>query len=117
MVILALTLRPGHLVPPENLNLVPLAGILDEWRNVRGPIGLLNNAGNVALFVPLGFLAVRATGRRGSAIAAAAAFSAGIEFVQYFIGRSADVDDVLLNTAGAALGVALAVLVRPRARA
>jgi VanZ family protein len=49
--------------------------------------------------VPLGFLAVRATGRRGSAIAVAALFSALIESVQYFIGRSADVDDVLLNTA------------------
>lgn len=31
-------------------------------------------------------------------------FSFLIEFVQYFIGRSADIDDLILNTLGAMLG-------------
>ncbi|WP_326837743.1 VanZ family protein [Amycolatopsis rhabdoformis] len=117
LVVLVITLRPGHLSPPENLNLVPLAGILDEARNVRGPIGLLNNLGNIALFVPLGFLATAVTRRNAAVVVALAWFSAAIETVQYFIGRSADVDDVLLNTLGAALGVLLAARVRSRRKA
>ena len=31
-------------------------------------------------------------------------FSFLIEFIQYFIGRSADIDDLILNTLGAMLG-------------
>ena len=38
--------------------------------------------------------------------------STAIESIQYFIGRSADVDDVLLNTAGALLGFWLFWLAR-----
>ncbi|MEV4600643.1 VanZ family protein [Amycolatopsis sp. NPDC049253] len=116
LAVLALTLRPGHLSPPENLNLVPLAGILDEAVNVNGPIGLLNNLGNIALFVPLGFLAHVVTRRKAAVVAASAGLSLAIETVQYFIGRSADVDDVLLNTLGAALGLVLATRVAAKAQ-
>ena len=45
--------------------------------------------------VPLGFLC-----------------SCSIEFIQFFIGRSTDIDDVILNTTGALLGYLLYVLVR-----
>ncbi|WIX83286.1 VanZ family protein [Amycolatopsis carbonis] len=114
LVVLALTLRPGHLSPPENVNLVPLAGIVDEARNANGRLGLINNAGNIALFVPLGFLASVVTRRKAAVIAALAGLSVVIEIVQYFVGRSADVDDVLLNTLGAALGVLLATAARSR---
>ncbi|MEV6897651.1 VanZ family protein [Amycolatopsis sp. NPDC051372] len=114
LVVLGITLRPGHLSPPENINLVPFAGIADEARNANGRLGLINNAGNIALFVPLGFLATVVTRRKAAVIAALAGFSAVIEIVQYFVGRSADVDDVLLNTLGAALGVLLAATVRSR---
>lgn len=31
-------------------------------------------------------------------------FSFSIEFIQYFIGRSADIDDLILNTLGGMLG-------------
>lgn len=34
-----------------------------------------------------------------------AAFTAGIEAVQYFIGRSCDIDDLLLNVGGAAIAL------------
>ncbi|MFI5610535.1 VanZ family protein [Amycolatopsis sp. NPDC051903] len=115
--VLVVTLWPGHLVPPENVNLVPFAGIVDEAVNVRAPIGVLNNAGNVLLFVPLGFLAAFATRRRAAIVPVLAGFSAAIETAQYFVGRSADVDDVLLNTLGSALGVAVAVAAAVRSRA
>src|SRR6185437_12404629 len=64
--------------------------------------------GNVALFVPFGFLlpaAVRACRRPWALLVAAAAFSVLIETLQAILpGHTTDVDDVILNTAGAALG-------------
>ena len=38
--------------------------------------------------------------------------SVGLESAQYWIGRTADIDDVLLYTLGAALGAIVAVRVR-----
>src|SRR5674476_896294 len=47
----------------------------------------------------------------GRVTAAACALSVAIEVVQLALGRSADVDDVILNTVGAALGAAIAVAI------
>lgn len=69
---------------------------------------------NVTLFVPLGFF-VSLLWRRARwyrAVLAGAAVSCLIETVQLFIGRSTSVDDVILNTAGAALGYGIFWLVR-----
>jgi len=80
---------------------------------------LQNAAGNVALFFPLGILIPLIWSRlrfwRGMQIAIA--LSLGIELVQYLSRvwgsyRSADVNDVLLNTFGACLGLALVSLLR-----
>jgi glycopeptide antibiotics resistance protein len=64
--------------------------------------------GNVALFVPLGFLlpaAVRACRRLWVTLLAAVGLSVLIESLQAILPEHAtDVDDVILNTAGAALG-------------
>jgi glycopeptide antibiotics resistance protein len=47
-------------------------------------------------------------------LGAGATFSLLIEVVQYFIGRSADVDDLMLNTAGSWLGFLLFfIIVKP----
>ena len=62
---------------------------------------------NICMFVPLGcllpvvFCAMR---RWYCTVLTACFFSFLIEFVQYFIGRSADVDDLIMNTLGAAVG-------------
>ena len=85
-----------------------------------------NAQGNVVLFVPLGVLLPltwpRVRFRRGVAIAAAV--SVGIEVAQYLSAswghRTADVNDVILNTTGAILGLALVLPLRAagaRARA
>jgi glycopeptide antibiotics resistance protein len=95
------------------LNLVPFASIRLESLNANHDTGWLNNAGNLVLFAPiglLGILAFRAPWWRVVALAAAA--SAGIETIQYFIGRSADIDDLILNTVGAATGAAIALPIR-----
>jgi glycopeptide antibiotics resistance protein len=64
--------------------------------------------GNVALFVPLGFLlpaAARTCRRLWVTLGVAAALSVLIETVQALLpSHATDVDDVILNTAGAALG-------------
>ncbi len=68
----------------------------------------LNIFGNVLCFMPFGFLLKAATGNKlkiGWCIAAAAGTSAFFEFLQYrFAVGVGDIDDIMLNTGGAALG-------------
>lgn len=68
----------------------------------------LNIFGNILCFMPFGFLLKAATGHRiplWGCILAAAGASAVFEFLQYIFAVGAgDIDDVMLNTAGAALG-------------
>lgn len=70
--------------------------------------------GNVILFAPFGFLpAVLWRGSRWyKALAIAVCVTAAIESWQYFIGRTFDVDDLLLNAAGALLGWLLWLLLK-----
>jgi glycopeptide antibiotics resistance protein len=81
-----------------------------------GQLPILNLVGNIGLFVPFGLLFPIVSSRRKFActLCAGAAFSLLIEVVQYFIGRSADVDDLILNTAGCCLGFLLFfIIVKP----
>ena len=98
--------RPGR----RALNLVPLRTVVEEAHNPDVRLLVVNLVGNVVCFVPLGAL-LSAVLRRGTlaATAAGTAFCAVVEAVQYGLGRTADVDDVLLNGFGVALG-ALAVV-------
>jgi glycopeptide antibiotics resistance protein len=64
--------------------------------------------GNVALFVPFGFalpLAARSFRTPLRAVAAGASLSAGVELLQMLLpGHGPDIDDVILNTLGTAVG-------------
>ena len=64
--------------------------------------------GNVALFVPFGFalpLAARSLRTPLRAITAGAVLSAGVELLQTLLpGHGPDIDDVILNTLGTAVG-------------
>lgn len=65
---------------------------------------------NFLMFVPLGFIFPAAFQKGRSFLKSTvciAVFSFSIEFVQYFIGRSADIDDFLLNTLGGITGYLL----------
>lgn len=113
----------------RSVDLVLFNGFFDApvW---YGPI--INTVGNLALFVPVGFLAVllwrtftrpadpdAAWRRRGvlRATLAGAALSLGIEVAQFVFARGyTDVDDLLFNTLGAALGGWAAVRLRPELR-
>ena len=78
--------------------------------------------GNIAMFVPIGFFpALLWRGWRWwKALLLGLLTSCTIESIQFFIGRSTDIDDVILNTTGAVLGFGLYALLRvlfPRAAA
>jgi hypothetical protein len=128
-VVLWTTLREDRYVTWQNLtgsNFVPLRHHLAALRCVLDDCAAAGAAlhylvadvgGNLLLFVPLGLALVGALplagrGRRWlAAVGLALVLSAGIEAVQLAMpSRATDVDDVLFNTLGAALG-GLAALV------
>ena len=101
-------------------NLIPFKEIARYLNNseVFGIGGvLLNIAGNVAVFVPFGFLIAvlhKVFRKVHISIFAAAAFSAIMETLQLLtkVG-SFDVDDIILNTLGGFLGLILFFILKP----
>ena len=104
-----ITLRP---IPGETFTAtwVPFAEI---WHLLTDPeaetyLNLASVAGNVALFVPLGWLLPMIWRQLRSVkrvVIVAAACSITIELIQYGIpGRTPTTDDVLLNVAGGLIG-------------
>lgn len=94
------------------INVVPFATIASQARLTSGSAAV-QLIGNVGLLLPLGLVgpAVVPALRRAPRLALAAlGVSVGIELVQFvattlrFIDRSVDIDDVILNVAGALLG-------------
>jgi glycopeptide antibiotics resistance protein len=94
------------------VNLMPGSGIRTTLNNVNRDLGLLNLVGNVVMFAPVGFLMPLATrlSLRG-VVVVCVSLSVSVELLQLMLGRSLDVDDVLLNTFGGALGAAAGVTV------
>jgi glycopeptide antibiotics resistance protein len=102
--IVAVTLGPTD--DPQEIRLVPLSDIGDAFTPSFDGSQLLGDVLNILLFVPLG-AALRLRGLSlVSAVLAALALSAGVELAQAIVvsGRTTSVDDLLLNTLGAALG-------------
>ena len=82
-------------------------------RGLRGgPWVFFMLLGNIGMFLPIGFFPALLWHRprwwKTVLMGFAASFT--IEFVQFFIGRSTDVDDLILNTTGALLGYLLSRL-------
>lgn len=97
----------------RSYNLVPFATI---WEYASGSGGVTvaqsvrNLAGNVAVFIPLGLcLQVLLRDKRAwVSVGIVLAVSVAVELLQLALGVGAcDVDDVILNTLGGALGVGL----------
>lgn len=95
------------------------------WYAVTSPVGLHRHItpeafgafANVLLFIPF-FMALAMLLPRWGWILLGAAISISVEVYQASLGglREADSVDVLMNTAGAAIGVALGVLIHRRVR-
>ena len=99
-----------------SVNLDPGAGLAAPWRS---PVSAVNILGNLLLFVPVGVALpalLRGLRRVHRLVPAAAGLSLLIELTQYAYvpGRAADVNDVLLNTAGALAGLVAYRAVRAR---
>ena len=91
----------------SGINLVPFTEIL------RYEIGstqfYLNVIGNIFIFLPFGYFVssyIKAT-RVSHILLVTFITSFTIEFVQHYIGRSFDIDDILLNVVGAIIGFLL----------
>lgn len=79
---------------------------LKLWPNAGGWAG---NLLNLILYVPFGWTCQRRQPNRNKIVIVSAALSVCCEVLQYFTGRGmADVNDVLFNTLGAAVGIWLA---------
>jgi len=108
-------LRFEHIVAIESrLRIHPFADSLRDISYARGSnwfihwFNFLGNIfGNIILFIPFSFIAIRVFRITNFFTVVGIAFlmSFSIEVTQYFTGLGvADVDDVILNTAGAAIG-------------
>lgn len=122
--VLWMTLRPDSTM--NTVNLVPLRDHVQDVRcllsGCPSAIGaaysiLIDVLGNVVVFFPIGLSLTGAMGalprrqRLRTAIALGAALSVGIELIQLTIpSRATDVDDVLFNTTGTAMGAAMMVV-------
>lgn len=97
----------------DQIQLIPFAGI----RDVLGPevdaYAVMNIAGNILMFGPVGFLlpllSIRMQ-RWYKAIPLGLLLSLAIEIWQLFLCRGTDVDDLILNTFGVVLGYLCYVL-------
>jgi len=124
--VISMTLLPVHLGPfgsgvgldrywRNSINLVPGETIELYLKSNLGRVAWENLLGNLLLLVPLGAfgpLAWRKLDKWGRIIGAGLSISISIELLQFAkrffdmtgMTRSVDIDDVLLNTAGVAIG-------------
>jgi glycopeptide antibiotics resistance protein len=110
---LVLTLQPAHPLPGQVVddNLIPFHTLAIYWRNLGSEFWMRNLFGNLALLLPLGLLgsiAFPALDRWWRIALVALLYSVAIELIQRLVpARSADIDDVIVNVAGALLGWAI----------
>ncbi len=93
------------------MNLVPFAEILRY--NFGTEEFFRQVIGNIILFIPFGYFVAYYVKVKniGSIFLMTVAVSLVIETVQYFIGRSFDIDDIILNITGGILGFLLYVAI------
>lgn len=91
----------------ENINLIPFHTIRSFFVDFTWDAFLINIVGNIVMFLPWGFgvmLLWKKNQSPGRGIALSFLLTAFIETSQLFIGRSVDVDDLILNFAGGCAG-------------
>jgi glycopeptide antibiotics resistance protein len=115
---LVLTLQAAHPLPGQVVddNLVPFHTLAIYWRNLGSEFWMRNLFGNLFLLLPLGLLgpiALPALGQWWRIGLIALLYSVAIELIQRLVpARSADIDDVIVNVAGAVLGYLIFTIVR-----
>lgn len=126
VVLITLVSPPGPMVKGDfGINLVPVVASIrcftpDPGQPSTTSFCVRIITGNIAMFVPLGFILPLMSARFASfraVLLASLATSVTIEilqFVERFFGRTrfADIDDVILNVTGAVIGYAIFLIVR-----
>lgn len=90
-------------------NFIPFKEIL-RYKSIMSPLFLRNVVGNIILFIPFGFLISDFINSRAGKInifitsLLTLITSSSIETIQMFIGRSFDIDDIILNFIGSIFG-------------
>lgn len=92
------------------INLIPFRSIRTFFRHFQFDLFMVNIVGNIVMFIPWGF-GLPFLWKKRQSVFSAVVFSAllplCIETIQLFIGRSVDVDDLILNFAGGMLGFSI----------
>ncbi len=88
----------------NGFNLVPFKEIM-RYEFMSNSF-IYNVLGNIIIFMPFGyFVGYYIHSRKGATnFIAALGISVTVEFIQYFIGRTFDIDDIILNVVGAFIG-------------
>jgi len=90
-------------------NFIPFKEIL-RYSNIHDSLFIWNVQGNIILFMPFGFIIADLINLKSGkhniwlTILVALITSFSIESIQMFIGRSFDIDDIILNIFGATIG-------------
>ena len=90
-------------------NFIPFKEIF-RYKNIQDPLFIWNIGGNICLFVPFGFIVADLinlkSGKHSFWLSTLTVFitSLSIEIIQTFIGRSFDIDDIMLNLIGGIIG-------------
>ena len=99
-------------IRPLRVNLIPLVNILDYDIKREAAINII---GNISMFIPTGIILpilYRRLDRFWKVLLVGAGLSFVIEMIQLlFPGSVTDIDDLILNTAGAAIGYGIYKLV------
>lgn len=102
--------------PISGVNLIPFKTIFlyitgTELIKVLNPgdvinVRILNLFGNLLMFMPMGFFLPIITKKHSfkTTLCISVIITVLIEIIQFFIGRSSDIDDVILNSIGCCLG-------------
>ncbi len=100
-------------IQPLRINLLPFVHILDYDNKREAAINII---GNICMFIPTGIILpilYPRLDRFGKVLFAGAGLSFVIEMIQLlFPGSVSDIDDLILNTAGVAIGYGIYNLVR-----
>ena len=90
----------------KQYNFIPLKTLSNQVKYLSYA-SFINLVGNIVLFIPIGFIAPSIWARFKewkNVLFLGLLVSGTIEFVQYFIGRIADIDDLIVNTLAIMLG-------------
>ncbi len=88
------------------INIIPFKTISNYIKYSSSFSIFINICGNILIFIPLGFLIPMIDNSKSFFKILLISFSTSIfiEFIQFFIGRSVDIDDVILNVLGGIIG-------------